>query len=100
MRIAVCKVDRKTLPNLKTNHHMKPPPFSYHDPNTVAEVVGLLSTLENAKLLARGPSLIPMLDFRSVPPHHISDLNRVEGFSYNPETRDCWRAAATTRHRA
>src|SRR5260370_40482050 len=43
---------------------MKPPPFCYHDPKTVAEVVGLLSTLENAKLLAGGQSLMPMLNFR------------------------------------
>src|SRR6267143_1234359 len=30
---------------------MKPPPFSYHDPRTVADTVGLLGRLENAKLL-------------------------------------------------
>jgi len=33
---------------------MKPPPFSYHDPRTPADAVGLLGTLENAKLLAGG----------------------------------------------
>ena len=57
---------------------MKPPPFNYHDPKTVAEVVGLLATLENAKLLAGGQSLMPMLNFRYVQPDHIIDLNRGE----------------------
>src|SRR5437762_2584563 len=61
---------------------MKPPPFNYHDPRTVAEVVGLLSRLENARLLAGGQSLMPMLNMRFVLPDHVIDLNRVEGLSY------------------
>ena len=43
---------------------MKPPPFEYHDPKTVAEAVGLLGRLENAKVLAGGQSLMPMLNMR------------------------------------
>ena len=61
---------------------MKPPLFSYHDPRTPADAVGLLGTLENAKLLAGGQSLMPMLNMRFVLPDHIIDLNRVEGLSY------------------
>ena len=61
---------------------MKPPPFHYHDPSTVGEAVGLLDRLENAKLLAGGQSLMPMLNFRYVQPDHIIDLNRVEGLAY------------------
>jgi aerobic carbon-monoxide dehydrogenase medium subunit len=78
---------------------MKPPPFSYHDPKTVSEVVGLLSTLENAKLLAGGQSLMPMLNFRYVQPDHIIDLNRVEGLSYIRETADGMEVGAMTRQR-
>jgi carbon-monoxide dehydrogenase medium subunit len=66
---------------------MKPPPFSYHDPRTVADTVGLLGRLENAKLLAGGQSLMPMLNFRFVQPDHIVDLNRVEGLSYIREAQ-------------
>ena len=58
---------------------MKPPPFQYHDPKTVAEAVGLLGTLDNAKLLAGGQSLMPMLNMRFVLPDHVIDLNLVEG---------------------
>ncbi len=78
---------------------MKPPPFSYHDPRTVAEVVGLLSRLENAKLLAGGQSLMPMLNFRYVQPDHIIDLNRVEGLSHIRETADGMDVGAMTRQR-
>jgi carbon-monoxide dehydrogenase medium subunit len=78
---------------------MKPPPFSYHDPKTVAEVVGLLSRLDNAKLLAGGQSLMPMLNFRYVQPDHIIDLNRVEGLSYIRETADGMEVGAMTRQR-
>jgi carbon-monoxide dehydrogenase medium subunit len=78
---------------------MKPPPFSYHDPKTVSEVVGLLSTLENAKLLAGGQSLMPMLNFRFVQPDHIIDLNRVEGLSYIRDTVEGMEVGAMTRQR-
>ena len=78
---------------------MKPPPFSYHDPKTVSEVVGLLSSLDNAKLLAGGQSLMPMLNFRYVQPDHIIDLNRVEGLAYIRETADGMEVGAMTRQR-
>ena len=61
---------------------MKPPPFSYHDPRSVSEVINLLETLENPKLLAGGQSLMPMLNMRYVMPDHVIDLNKVEGLSY------------------
>jgi carbon-monoxide dehydrogenase medium subunit len=78
---------------------MKPPPFSYHDPTTVAEVVALLSRLDNARLLAGGQSLMPMLNFRYVQPDHIIDLNRVEGLAYIRETADGMEVGAMTRQR-
>jgi carbon-monoxide dehydrogenase medium subunit len=61
---------------------MKPPLFSYHDPRSTADVVGLLTSLDNAKLLAGGQSLMPMLNMRYVLPDHVIDLNRVDGLSY------------------
>jgi carbon-monoxide dehydrogenase medium subunit len=78
---------------------MKPPPFSYHDPKTVSEAVGLLTSLENAKLLAGGQSLMPMLNMRFVLPDHIVDLNRVEGLSYIRDTGSALEIGAMTRQR-
>jgi carbon-monoxide dehydrogenase medium subunit len=78
---------------------MKPPPFSYHDPRTVTEAVELLGRLENAKLLAGGQSLMPMLNMRFVLPDHIIDLNRVEGLSYIRENGGSLEIGAMTRQR-
>jgi carbon-monoxide dehydrogenase medium subunit len=78
---------------------MKPPPFSYHDPRTVADAVALLGRLDNAKLLAGGQSLMPMLNFRFVQPDHIVDLNRVEGLSYIREANGAIDIGAMTRQR-
>jgi aerobic carbon-monoxide dehydrogenase medium subunit len=78
---------------------MKPPPFSYHDPRTVADAIGLLGRLENAKLLAGGQSLMPMLNMRYVLPDHVIDLNRVEGLSYIREAGGAIEIGAMTRQR-
>ena len=43
---------------------MKPAPFKYHDPATIAEAVALLAQHEEARPLAGGQSLVPMLNFR------------------------------------
>lgn len=56
---------------------MKPPPFTYHDPRTLGDALQLVGSLDNAKLLAGGQSLAPMLNFRYVLPDHLVDLNRV-----------------------
>ena len=56
---------------------MKPAPFKYHLPSTLDEALELLGTLENAKILAGGQSLLPMMNFRFVMPDHLIDLNMV-----------------------
>ena len=78
---------------------MKPPPFRYYDPSTVADAIGLLGRLENAKLLAGGQSLMPMLNMRYVLPDHVIDLNRVEGLSYVRETGGAIEIGGMTRQR-
>lgn len=78
---------------------MKPPPFSYHDPGTITEAVGLLARLENAKLLAGGQSLMPMLNMRYVLPDHVIDLNKVQGLDYIREDGASLVIGAMTRQR-
>ena len=60
---------------------MKPPPFTYHDPRTIPEVLDLLAEKDNARLLSGGQSLMPMLNMRYVLPDDVIDLNRVGGLS-------------------
>ena len=78
---------------------MKPPPFSYHDPSSVNDVVGLLKSLDNAKLLAGGQSLMPMLNMRFVLPDHVIDLNKVAGLSFIREANGALEIGAMTRQR-
>lgn len=56
---------------------MKPAPFRLHRPRTLPEALDLLATLDNAKPLAGGQSLVPMLNFRFLQPDHLVDLNCV-----------------------
>ena len=75
---------------------MKPPPFSYHDPHALSDAVALLGRLENAKLLAGGQSLMPMLNMRFVLPDHVIDLNQVDGLSYIREANGALEIGAMT----
>jgi aerobic carbon-monoxide dehydrogenase medium subunit len=56
---------------------VKASPFAYHDPRTRAELLGLVATLDNAKLLAGGQSLMPMINLRLAAPDHLVDINRI-----------------------
>ena len=58
---------------------MKPPRFEYHAPSTVDEACNLLASLEDAKVLAGGQSLMPLLNFRLARPAHLVDINRIGG---------------------
>lgn len=78
---------------------MKPPPFSYHDPHSVDDAIALLSQHENAKILAGGQSLMPMLNMRYVLPDHVIDLNKIEGLSYIREDGNALEIGAMTRQR-
>jgi len=78
---------------------MKPPPFSYHDPSTVADAVGLLVSHENAKILAGGQSLMPMLNMRFVLPDHVVDLNGVKELVYMRHRNGSLEMGAMTRQR-
>jgi len=76
---------------------MKPGPFTYHDPSTVDELVALLASLEDAKLLAGGQSLMPMLNLRLAQPDHVIDLNTVTGLEGIERTATGVRVGAMTR---
>jgi carbon-monoxide dehydrogenase medium subunit len=62
---------------------MKPPRFDYVDPKTVGEAVGLLKQHESeAKLLAGGQSLMPLLNMRLARPGVLIDLGKVTALDY------------------
>ena len=62
---------------------MKPAPFAYHRAHSVAEAVALLAELgDEAKILAGGLSLVPMMNFRLARPTALVDVSRIDGLSY------------------
>jgi carbon-monoxide dehydrogenase medium subunit len=55
-----------------------PPAFDYHAPKTVGEALSLLGSLgADAKILAGGHSLLPMMKLRFANPAHLIDINRI-----------------------
>lgn len=79
---------------------MIPPSFDYVAPKTLSDAVAVLGGNENAKILAGGQSLIPLMRFRLAGPTMLVDLTRVEGLSYIEE-KDGWlRIGAMTRQSA
>jgi CO/xanthine dehydrogenase FAD-binding subunit len=80
--------------------NMKPPPFEYVRPTTAAEAVAqLVAGGEDAKLLAGGQSLIPLLNFRLANPRVLVDLNGVEELAYLDASAAGLRIGAMTRIR-
>lgn len=77
---------------------MYPRAFAYHRAGTYQEAISLLSELgEDAKLLAGGQSLIPLMKLRLSTPGHLVDLNHVPGTSYI-NSNGALRFGAMTRH--
>jgi CO/xanthine dehydrogenase FAD-binding subunit len=78
---------------------MKPPPFDMARPRGLAEVFDLLSSGADAKLIAGGQSLVPLMSLRMSTPGLLIDLNRVEGLAGISLTGGELRIGAMTRHK-
>jgi len=76
---------------------MIPPAFDYVVPKTLNEAVALLGQNPEAKILAGGHSLIPMMKFRLASPALLVDLNRLTGLAYLREEGGWLRIGAMTR---
>ena len=76
---------------------MKPPPFAYHDPTTLDDALALLAADVDARPLAGGQSLMPMLNFRLVRPSTVVDLNRIVALAGIAVDRDGATIGAMTR---
>jgi aerobic carbon-monoxide dehydrogenase medium subunit len=80
---------------------MKPPRFDYHAPASVDEAVALLARYGgDAKILAGGQSLMPLLNFRLSRPAALVDLNRIPALAFIREEDGHLAFGAMTRQRA
>jgi carbon-monoxide dehydrogenase medium subunit len=78
---------------------MKPAPFDYHAPRTIEEAAVLLGSLDNAKVLAGGQSLVPMMNFRYVIVDHLVDLAKIDDLAGITIANGRMRIGAMTRQR-
>ena len=78
---------------------MKPPAFDYIAADSIAMAVAALAQAgDDAKIIAGGQSLVPMLNFRMLRPSVLVDINRIAGLDVIDETSDAIRVGALTRH--
>ena len=77
---------------------MIPAQFEYHAPTELPEAIALLEQHgDEAKLLAGGQSLIPLMRFRLAQPGHLVDLGRIDGLAYISESDGFLSIGALTR---
>jgi aerobic carbon-monoxide dehydrogenase medium subunit len=78
---------------------MKPAPFVYHRPASVEDATRLLADLgEEAKVVAGGQSLVPLLNFRLAAPAHLVDVNGITGLDWLDRADGAVDVGATVRH--
>jgi len=78
---------------------MYPRAFHYHRASSLQEAVALVSQLgDDAKLLAGGQSLIPLMKLRFANPTHLVDLNFISGTSYIKQSNGSLHFGPLTRH--
>jgi carbon-monoxide dehydrogenase medium subunit len=77
---------------------MIPAPFDYEVAESVEHAVELLGEREDAKALAGGHSLLPLLRLRAIRPSLLVDLGRLDDLSYVREAGDSIAIGALTRH--
>jgi len=78
---------------------VKPSAFTYHAPKTLAEALDLAATLDNARVLAGGQSLMPMMNYRVVQPEHLIDLGRISELAFVEDTVEGLKVGAMTTQR-
>src|SRR5262245_22956322 len=79
---------------------MKPPQFDYYAPQSVDEALALLEKFaSDARVLAGGQSLVPLMNMRLASPREIIDINKVAALDYIEERDGYLCFGALTRHR-
>ncbi|MBZ5737258.1 FAD binding domain-containing protein [Nocardioides mangrovi] len=79
---------------------MKPAPFDYRRPGSIAEAVQILAGEPNAKVLAGGQSLVPLLSMRLAAPAMLVDINAIPGLDAIEVEDGGVRIGALARHAA
>ena len=79
---------------------MKPAPFEFHRPGSLREALAALAGEPDAKVLAGGQSLVPLLSMRLAAPSRIVDINGLPDLDHVQVDADGVRVGALARHAA
>ena len=79
---------------------MQTAPFDYYRPETVAEAIDLLNSVDGARPIAGGHSLLPAMKLRVANPQAIVDLTFIEGLNEITDNGDTVNVGALTKHAA
>lgn len=81
---------------------MKPAPFAYHQPRTLAEALAILAEVapQDGRVLAGGQSLVPAMAFRLSRPAHLVDINGIGELAHLGEEEEWLAIGAGVRHAA
>lgn len=79
-------------------YYMIPPRFEYSSPTSLREAISLLHDHKDAKVLAGGQSLIPLLKYRLASARYLVDINRIPNLAYVKEEKGAIRIGALTRY--
>ena len=87
------------MPTSETIGALKPAPFDYHRPASLAETFDLLERYgDEGRILAGGQSLVPTLNMRLATPRAVIDINRLPGLGHIRPTPDGLVIGALARH--
>jgi CO/xanthine dehydrogenase FAD-binding subunit len=77
---------------------VKPPRFEYHRAGTESEAISILDALgDDARVLAGGQSLVPLMNFRLAQPEHLVDINPIGELAYVRRQNGALAVGATAR---
>lgn len=76
---------------------MKPAAFEYSRPQSIDEACALLAADDNARLIAGGQTLVPLMAMRLARPTRLIDIARIPGLSYIRDDGDAIMIGATTK---
>ncbi len=77
---------------------MKPARFGYRSPRTLDEAVAILRDEPDAKVIAGGQSLVPLMSFRLARPSVLVDINRIPGMNERSVDGSAFCVGGLTRH--
>jgi aerobic carbon-monoxide dehydrogenase medium subunit len=94
-----CRVRGHASCRVHRGSDVKPPGFEYHRAVSVREAIEILTSRgEDAKILAGGQSLVPMMNFRLARPSALVDITRIPGLDFVRLDDGCLRIGALTKH--